>query len=212
MTRHDRLCFFRCLESLWAPRLTALGFHGQPWEFRRIVEPCVHCVGVQPSESDTGCYLELAFDLLFLRDDSGKPLRLDRLDTTTCQFRSRVGFFPYRQKPIWQPWSSERQIQRAVDDFVATFEKEGLAALPRYNQLENRFDYRPEDITSGRVLAELGITDAGAAYTLAQIHNFLGNRERARELAQCGLRLAKQVSPQRHVRRLTECLDDLARR
>jgi hypothetical protein len=182
------------LEASFFPELCVLGFKGNTWCRRRLVEPFLHCVRVQDSSDHARVYLNIGVHITTLPAPEMGRVPLEKMTDEHCEIRDRLN--PQSRKGEWTPWWLKTDPEKATSEMLQLFKAKALPFFDQFQSFPGVLDsITVADIESGkasRILA--GMTDVRMALLLARLHEHLGNKDKVMTFAEYGLRVAGRAT------------------
>ncbi len=189
MTADPKKVFYGLLRDEFAPKLRELGFKGSGSNFRRIRGEVINTINIQGNKYGGSSAVNLGLHLTFLpvtwADQLPDPKNVKEVE---CVFRRRLA--PGRRSDYWWKYtgifnSPSKKVSHLIDTYLTIGEPE----FSRFDTVEKMVNMIAlSDIRFGNYIKVFGgVTEVGAALTMARIHAHLGNNSEARAFANAGL-------------------------
>lgn len=184
--------FLRQLDDALREVLSANGFDGSNFEYRRQRGVVTSCLMVQKHSSDPRCCVELGVHLSFLpAAGGGGVIPHSEMTVMHCEVRKRLTPSD-TDADYWWSFADPGAPQSVVDTLVSR----GLpffAGLEEFPGIWSQLSVA--DLQAGAFIEQLpGMTRVRAALLLARCHAFLGNKTACRQFAAYGLEIAPPLA------------------
>lgn len=176
--------FIAHVESDFVPVLREAGFNGQGLCWKRLREPFIDCVEIQPRSDDAACCVNLGEHLTFLPVAGGSTAPdIETMTSVDCEMKGRLA--PDGKPEHW--WKFENAAEE-VRDLVSCFETRAETFFGKYRDFPKPFtDLEMADVDSDAALEMLPMmTKVRRILLIARVYDYLGDGGRALAWAEFG--------------------------
>jgi hypothetical protein len=174
------------------PMIEADGFHGKPWDWKKLLDPAIFCINFQPRSDRKACCINLGvhFSFLPIAGESQVAANIEAITAVNCEIKKRLA--PANEVDHWWVFSDPASIR----DLAQCYATCALPFFAGYSNFPRPFlDISPSDVSTDRANFIFPMmTKARRLLFLARVHNFLVNRELAVAFCEKGIETAGMAS------------------